>query len=408
MLHHLVPMRPAYAYLTTHSNVWFQDALVACDAYDSVSYPASVLGLEESPNPYALPEVSRADVTLVDTRWFKWLEQQGEGTVERVFRRLEQISGGIVGVEAYDTFRLGAPPAMLDRCAGLIKNQGLYRDRELYNYDVGPYFPGANWTERRRRSGRSYSNAQLGRLHLSLPCFIGVAPAMRALFRRVGSRQSELQARARAAAESAAVWGERLTPRAHRSSDVHFVGAASHMQRIEAVEQLRSAGVQGTYGITGVPEFMFGLKERGTIALAPAERESLVMRLRAQRLIVPRRPRLALLLELRRHGIVFAPVGFGELTYRHAEAWRAGVTLLCQDLSHAEMMFAVDHGVNAWFCRPDLSDLVERVGQLAEDDSLRRRIAQAGSVLWHHWSRDANELLQVGIMEPITRALHGT
>jgi hypothetical protein len=400
-------MRPTYAFLATHSNIWFHDVVASCPFYDCVTFSADTLGLSEAPNPFSLPLVERADVTLVDTRWFKWLQAWGDGTLDAVFRRLERASDAVVGVEAYDTFRLGAPPEMLDRCAGIVKAQGIYRDRALYNYDVGPYFPWRDWTGKTRPSRRRYSDAQLGRLHLSLPCFVGVDPAMRALFRSVRRDLSPFQARARSLAERVAAGFEGTLNRRRDIAASCFVGAASHLQRIEAVEALTGGSRPGRFGITGVPEYVFGAKERGTIALSAPERAALVKRLSDQGLMTPARPRLTMMRELRRVGTVVAPTGYGELTFRHAEAWRAGAALVCQDLSHAEIMYPLEDGVNVRYCRPDLSDLVATVESLAGDPAARRRVATAGEATWRSWTSDLNRLLQDGLMAPVAAAAAG-
>jgi hypothetical protein len=83
--------------------------------------------------------------------------------------------------------------------------------------------------------------------------------------------------------------------------------------------------------------------------------------------------RLRYLLELRLHQVAVAPTGYGELTYRHGEALMIGAALVCQDLSHVEMMFPFADRENVAFCRPDLSDLRSTVEGLVRDEDQRRR-----------------------------------
>jgi hypothetical protein len=98
---------------------------------------------------------------------------------------------------------------------------------------------------------------------------------------------------------------------------------------------------------------------------------------------------------------VVAPAGYGELTYRHAEAWRAGAALVCQDLSHVEMQLPIQDGRNALFCRPDLKDLRPQVEKLLQDDELRRTIAGEGGRTFMAWSRRWRHHLYTGLERPV-------
>src|SRR6202022_3392316 len=88
-----------------------------------------------------------------------------------------------------------------------------------------------------------------------------------------------------------------------------------------------------------------------------------------------------------RHRVVVAPTGYGELGQRHAWALRTGAALVCQDLSHVEMMFPLRDCENVGFCRHDLSDLRNLVGGLLDDDVLRCRIAHEGRRSFAAWAR---------------------
>src|SRR4051812_16583332 len=392
------------AYLTAASNIWFQDVVVACPDLECHSLNPTVLGLREAPNPYALPEIDRVGIALVDTHWYRWLAQQGRETLQAAFRRLEGVSDVIIGLEPYDTFRLGAPPDMLDRCAGLVKAQGVYKDRDLYNYDVGPYFPGVVWTAKSRPSTRTYTSAQLEKLEVSLPCFLAMDPHVRAKLRRVHPGVGRFVAQGRTLAES---MYERITAlgkgSSYRHRDVSFVGALSHIQRRDLVIALDEAGVPGTFGITSVPDYVFGLKTRGTEPLTSEEQRTLVTQLERAGLLVKRTSRLQAAMIARRHGIGLGVTGYGEVTFRHAEAWRDGAALISQDLSHAEIMYPLTDERNVVFCRPDLGDLVALVRELQGDDARREEIGRRGRQVWKEWTSRADALMRQGLVEPIQR-----
>ena len=59
---------------------------------------------------------------------------------------------------------------------------------------------------------------------------------------------------------------------------------------------------------------------------------------------------------------VLSITGYGEVCYRMAEAWSNRRVLVCQDLSHVRTLFPFENRRNVIYCRPDLSDLVERTG----------------------------------------------
>ena len=397
---------PSYIYLS-QGDTWISDLIVGSKQLDCATVSPQALGIPDFPNRFGLPETDRANVVLIETRWFKWLAGFGKAAVENAFRRLEAISDVIIGVEGYATFRLGAPPEMLDRCAGLLKTQGIYWDRELYNHDVGAYFPGAQWTEPSRLSQRRYTAAQLEKLRLSLPCFVGADPAVRSMMRRA---RPETGAFARQLGFAVETTHDRISSalaRARRDPEVCFRGRLTHLDRRDALLALSDAGIGGALAITGVPQHVFGVKRRGRLPLSDADRRRLASELAGRGLLTSPVPRLRMLAELRRHEIALGLAGYGELTFRHAEAWRAGAALICQDLSHVETMFPVDDRENAMFCRPDLEDLAARVRELTADGEQRERIARCGADRWRQWAARPEELVRLGITDPVAELAGG-
>src|ERR1700684_474948 len=151
---------------------WLCEACLHCPGLELATLDSGRLGLSEAHNPFGLPLVERADVVLVSTAWYQWLAARHPERVEQVFRRLERCGGVLVGIESHDELQLGLPPAALRRLACVIKGTGLYRDRELYNYAVGPRFPGGAWVEKLRPREWRYEPHELEKLRLSIPCFL--------------------------------------------------------------------------------------------------------------------------------------------------------------------------------------------------------------------------------------------
>jgi hypothetical protein len=119
----------------------------------------------------------------------------------------------------------------------------------------------------------------------------------------------------------------------------------------------------------------------------------------------PRLARLAYLRDLARHKIGVAPAGYGELGQRHGVTLLAGAALVCQDLSHVDMMFPLRHETNCVFCRPDLSDLRERVVELLTDDEFRLAVAREGRASFFRWARRWQDHLWIGVGAHIFDAL---
>ena len=204
--------------------------------------------------------------------------------------------------------------------------------------------------------------------------------------------------------------GEGLLPHAMglagahgRPLEVHCLTGLSHVQRIEAMRVLE--GFSGTRGIVpthgATPTLISGTEHGGASLPGDVARELVDA---ARTFWRKQMFRFRFLLELRRHRVVFSPAGYGELSNRHGEALLSGAALVCQDVSHVEMMLPLYDRENVVFCRPDLSDLRGTVGELLSDDALRIRIAQAGRRSYMNWARDWRRHLDDGIEAHVREA----
>jgi hypothetical protein len=102
---------------------------------------------------------------------------------------------------------------------------------------------------------------------------------------------------------------------------------------------------------------------------------------------------------MQRHHVALAPTGYGELTFRHAEAWIAGVAVISQNLDHAETMFPFRDGENVIYCRPDLDDMLAKLAEAQRDRSGTRRIADNGRKTWASWIAPLDDLLWRGVTQ---------
>jgi hypothetical protein len=385
------------ALLAGHPWDWAATVTLLCPGLEFLTLEARSLGLREAPNPFRFPEDDRAEVVLVATSWYQWLQTSHPDRVREVMNALHRHAPVVVGLDGVDEFALGFPPEAVGHFALLIKPQGVYRDRELYNYEVGALYPGAVWTAKERSRSSRYRDRDLEKLRLSIPCFLLHHPVARR-----AARLRDGMSRPRVAVRGAAdrlVRGFSFAGTLDRRLQVHCLVTLTHVQRIEAVSLLDS--FTGNHCITGIPGLIAGTEH----GLAPPDQVRQRLVSLARPYLRPRVGRLRYELDLRRHQVVVAPTGYGELTYRHAEAWGAGAALVCQDLHHVDMQLPIRDHHNAVFCRPDLRDLTPKVEALLRDDDRRRSVASEGRRGFTAWSRRWREHLYAGLEGPVRQAM---
>jgi hypothetical protein len=393
------------ALLTCFRNDWAAALALACPSLRVVTLAAPPLGLKQLPNPFALPETDRADAVLVTGYWLTWLHRTHSDQAEQVLAALDRCCRVAIGFDGADQFELGIAPRDLARFPLTLKFQGVFRDRDLYNYDLGPWYPDAIWALKRRPKRERYADADLERLSLSPQCTMLDVAGVRRSTRRyeVGTTRTipaeigSARRAGRAVAELAFTSALRAMPIGHRPRDVHLVATLTHVQRLEACRRLARFGGARGLNLRPVVYPPSGSDDAGMVR-ERLQRESADL----QRPVTSRRRFVA---EMAQHRIVVAPTGYGELGQRHGWALRTGAALVCQDLSHVQMMYTLRDGENALFCRPDLADLEDRVAELLSDEQLRCRIALEGRRSFHRWECRWREQLDVGIAAPVRAAL---
>ncbi len=246
---------------------WFTEILLCAPGIRYVTPDRAALGLDFLPEPYSLPFSDRADVALVSVDWMKWLATQGYEIRSRTLTRLRGICPRLVAFDGADGFSLAAPPWVLDEVELLIKSQGLYRDKALYNVRLGPFGSNPISTQAAGPRDPAYKHVHLAKLRLSLPCFVYADPAVRHRV-RIGPRRNPLRsAWTRNLIERGLLRGLRSgVLRAISRPSVNLVVSLTHTQRLDALEAIGRAGIPGRIGITAVPDLFFGassFKEAG-------------------------------------------------------------------------------------------------------------------------------------------------
>jgi hypothetical protein len=378
---------------------WPGEVALACPGLEVCTLAQSVLGPVEAHNPFQVPVVDKVDVALVGSWWYSWLADHHPDRVDEVLARLERSADVLVGLNGPDRFNLDFPPRAIERFASVLCLQGLYRDRDLYNYAVGPKYPGANWTEKSRPGKHRYRASHLEKLKLAVPSFVTEFPGVRAAAQRTSVG---LGARLIRRAGNTLVLRGLGAPLPHRPLDVHCLVGFSHVQRLQALQLLE--GFSGLRGIamTQSRDLVYGTEHEGA-ALPTAVQLEIAAAIRPYE----REPvnRFRYLIGLRRHKIGVAPTGYGEVAFRHAQVMMAGAVLVCQDLGHVEMLLPLTNEENAMFCRPDLSDLAQVVETVLEDDGLRGAVARQGRRDVVRWSADWKRHLEDGFEGHIRESL---
>ena len=404
-----IPARPTVRCAVLTSFGWDFPTLysLAAPGVDFLTFDNHCLGLPESPNPFGLEIADYADVILMSSYWYGWLSTHHPTLVDATFQRLERLGSAIVGFDTADQFSLELPPEAFDRFSLILKAHGVYRDRDLYNYQVGTLVPGGNWTAKKALRRERYSSSALEKLRLGLPCFVRDIPAVR---RHCRSREFGLlaalhgerrrgQILMRNTADLVARTAITRAPIRRRPLEAHCMGSLTHIQRLDALKAL--AGLSGIQGISQVPPHVRGTNPEWN--LPPGEHEEIVSA--AAPFMRPPVGRMRFVRDVARHKVVVAPTGYGELTFRHGEALRAGSVLVCQALDHVEMRFPFRDDHNVVYCRPDLSDLRDRVDELIADEARRIRLATTGQQEILAWDSRWSDLFDAAIAAPLREAL---
>lgn len=383
---------------------WFEDLLFACSGLSVSALDYRALGLSDTHNPYDLRLSDRVDVALVTPDWYGWLHTVHRSAIPTVFARLRRHAQTVVGYEGVDTFDLALPPEAIDHLDLVIKAQGLYHDRERYNLQSGPVYPARN--RRVVGSQKRYESSHLDKLRLSVPCFLGVDHRIRARVRKAKPDIGPWVARGRRLAdlslEITIALAQRTVP---PSLLVHCVCTLTHVSRLDVMRVLRGQDVSGDHCVTEIPELVWGTDSL-TQPIPKALSEEWTQQLSALEMLCERQPRWRYRLRILAHRAVLAPTGYGELTFRQAEAWISGRALICPSLSFAQTMFPFKDRENVLFARPDWSDLPSLLSDLADDDALWTKIGTNGRRAWLMWRDNYDHLLRTGILDHLHEALH--
>jgi hypothetical protein len=296
------------------------DSLVACSGLPLAAVDVRTLDLPSDHCQYGLPIAGSGDIAIVCSGWWHDLRRRRLDAVESVLLALKQRFGRLVGLDHADPFQLDFSNEAMTVMDTVLKVNGIYHDTDLYNHVVGVPTPDGRWLEKSEPIATRYTDANLKKLNLSIPCFFSMNPQVRAAARRF-YQQSAVSKAMRAISDSVV---QRLARPLRRDDEppyaVHFFGALTHVQRAAAVRRLKESGLKWIGGITDVPPFVTGLRGVGMSRMSPAERGELVGRLSSEGLMTARLGRVRYQLGMRDCKAVLSITGYGELCFRMVEA----------------------------------------------------------------------------------------
>lgn len=392
--------------LAVSSTGWFTDSLLACPSLEIGTISEADLGLTIGHNPYQLPPVDRADFALICTNWLKRLGLRGESEVRSAFRILRSKFKALIAIEGYDTFSLGIEPWAIELVDLVLKAQGVYKDRELYNWQVGPAFPHVDWESKKHPLGRRYETRHLLKLRTSLPCFFGADYRIRDRVRVFKSHLTWTQRRLRYAADIITRWMFDSVNRAgfRPPLEAFCIGSLTHIQRMDLLLLLQDLRVSGAIGITSIPTNIFGTPHMDR-DIPPSELERFRHLLARRQLLMPPLPRPLFMFNMLKHKVVISPTGYGELTFRTAEAWDLARAVIMQDISNVDTMYKFEDMNNVIFCRPDFSDLPRILHDVRTGSIDYSAIGRRGQTAWREWIGQSDSIYHEGVLKHLDEVL---
>jgi len=323
--------------------------------------------------------ITQPDFILIDNMFFMSRRRVFGHEMMYAFikRESRNFSIPVIGIDHCDVILSKFHSKDVDLFDLVLKGQGLPKDRELMNWEIGPRW-GLNRTEKIRRikfEDWLLSPAQIDKFELSFDlgsvayCDIEVKPL-----------------------SSALEW-----------YDVFFVGSFDSLNRLEGLkicrEHFRTLGwlvkLPDDHPIVGIEEWKadpkLGRKEDRRLLV----RESNQL-YRENRKLFRQIRILPVLYRFLAQSCKIMPAfsGIGELGPRHYQALEFGKVLVCEDVSYIETIFPFQDGANCVLVADRLDDLVEKIRWLLKDDRARRHIASTGFNQLQETYRDGNAIFE--------------
>jgi hypothetical protein len=277
---------------------------------------------------------------------------------------VKQVSHGfcipVIGIDSSDTILHKFHPKSIDCFDLVLKGQGLPKDRELMNWEIGVRW-GLNRKEKIRRlrfEDMILSPSQIDKYIVSFD--LGCA----------------------------AYCDVRLEqpPTVTESYDVFFIGVFDSMNRLEGLrisqQHFKTLGwmqMIDNHPVVGIESWKADPQVGRAENRAELVRECSLLYQQNRKLFRRARlsPRVYRTLA-QSCKIMPAFSGIGELGMRHYQAFELGKAMICEDLSHIETIYPFENGHNCLYVSDRLEDFEQKIRWLLENEDARRLIASTG------------------------------
>jgi hypothetical protein len=381
--------------LLTKKGSYAVDSLLASGQIDLNSIDLSELNNFSYLCHYNLPKIKSGELVLIVSGFLHEINNVGISS-EQLVRFLRQRFEKIFLLDQADPFQLDFPEDTLILFDEILKVNGVYKDPDLYNYQVGAPTPDGNWTYKIKKGDFQYTPEIVNKINLSIPCFLGVVPELRGEIRKYYQPSFVRRTAIKVIENFESFLPKKLNPSCPPEFTVHFYGSLTHIQRANAVEKLQNSGIKYFGGITSIPLYITGRKGVGISKIDEIERKNVVDEL--QKLMVAPLNRYSYQQSMQQCKAVLSITGYGELCFRMAEAWKNRRILVCQDLSHVKTLFPFENMKNVVYCKPDLSDLIDVLTDIEENFHNYIQIAEQGYQDWIFIERNWQTYVKEGFL----------
>lgn len=373
------------------------ETLLAADDLPMARIDTTSVGIPADRCPFSrLPFIERGDVALVTSYWLYNNVALGHSAVD-MLKALGKRFRILIGFDHNDAIELSFDNEHLEYFDRVLKWNGCHLDRDLYNYRVGCSRSDGCWAEKKEPRSSAFRSELLAKVCPSVPCFLNLAAGVRRGARRVYGMATPKRWLRNLADGLLGFFGPPAmsTTRPPRYT-VHFYASLTHGQRAVAARMIQRSGLAWKGGITQVWERITGYREDRLRSFNPFENDQFRDELSREGLLVQPLSRLKYRMSIHECKSVLSIAGHGELCFRMAEAWANRRVLVCQDLSHLKTLFPFRPGENVVYCKPDLSNLIEILGDIETNYRRYLPIAEKGYRDWVAWSSNWRQVVRTG------------
>lgn len=187
---------------------------------------------------------------MVDTAMETFFRKVGLKDHQKFYDELRGLStqGIVWGIEGKDWIQLAQSPSIYSGLDLILKNGGVFKDRDLYNYVNGSCSPNKIWGDKTIKKEEVYPQEVLDKIRLSFPCFIFVGRYFRGEARKILPHFTASKRVVRNCLDlisDSEIKLLRSTIKPQKTA--HFRGWLNHVQRLEMLDELKDSQIPGIF-----------------------------------------------------------------------------------------------------------------------------------------------------------------